>query len=286
MTEKRSSTNPLGPAKFSYSSRLASAILIVITLIFAPSMVAFASCYDSETNQDLARPIIGYNAKLTHICETQEAASYLVEAMRTSNRLQKEKAKAVCDKKSEFGEVTHNYGGYWYPDKTNSRRRYVEAVAIKDDLFGKQIYGVASGCGESLTQEEKLEQAFIDAEREAKALEKIRNQSEAELTVLERLAAEKAMVSVLDAMTTRITRSWVRPPNARTGLEAYFRLALSTNGEIEDVRIVRSSGDKVFDKSALAAAKRAAPFKETLQFSPRVFEEKFRTLTVLFRPDM
>ena len=280
MTNERSSINLTSAARTSNVDRLVGEILVVLTFVFAPSAV-FAGCYDRETNQDLVRPTIGAKAKLIHICETQEAASYLVEAMRTNNQLQKEKAKAVCDKKSEFGEVTHNYGGYWYPENTNNRRRYVESVAIKDDLFGKQIYGVASGCGEPLTAKELLGDAYQQAEAEARKLQ----DSEAERALLDALASQKAAENVLDAMTTRITRAWRRPVAFKGGLEVYLRMSLASNGELVDVRVVKTSGDVLFDRSALTAVQRAAPFDEVKQFDAATFEEKFRSLTVKFRPE-
>ena len=62
-------------------------------------------------------------------------------------------------------------------------------------------------------------------------------------------------------------------------------MALASNGELVDVRVVRSSGDVLFDRSALTAVKRAAPFNEVDQFDAATFEEKFRSLTVKFRPE-
>jgi len=41
----------------------------------------------------------------------------------------------------------------------------------------------------------------------------------------------------------------------------------------------------LFDQSGLRAVQRAAPFDEVKQFDARTFEEKFRTLTVKFRPE-
>jgi len=102
---------------------------------------------------------------------------------------------------------------------------------------------------------------------------------------LNALASEKAAANVLDAMTTRITRSWRRPVSFQGGLEVYLRMSLASNGELVDVRIVQSSGDVLFDQSGLRAVQRAAPFDEVKQFDARTFEEKFRTLTVKFRPE-
>ena len=134
-------------------------------------------------------------------------------------------------------------------------------------------------------EEKALEEAFKQAEVEARALEELKKKEEAELAVLNALAAERAAANVLDAMTTRITRAWRRPVAFAGGLEVYLRMALASNGELVDVRVVKSSGDVLFDRSALTAVQRAAPFNEVEQFDAATFEEKFRSLTVKFRPE-
>ena len=134
-------------------------------------------------------------------------------------------------------------------------------------------------------KEKALEEAFKQAEAEARALEELKKKEEAELAVLNALASEKAAANVLDAMTTRITRAWRRPVAFKGGLEVYLRMSLASNGELVDVRIVKTSGDVLFDRSALTAVQRAAPFNEVKQFDAATFEEKFRSLTVKFRPE-
>jgi len=134
-------------------------------------------------------------------------------------------------------------------------------------------------------KEKALEEAFKQAEAEARALEELKKKEEAELAVLNALASEKAAANVLDAMTTRITRAWRRPVAFKGGLEVYLRMSLASNGELVDVRVVKTSGDVLFDRSALTAVQRAAPFDEVKQSDAATFEEKFRSLTVKFRPE-
>ena len=134
-------------------------------------------------------------------------------------------------------------------------------------------------------KEKAIEDAFKQAEAEARALEELNKKEEAELALLNALASEKAAANVLDAMTTRITRAWRRPVAFKGGLEVYLKMSLASNGELVDVRVVKTSGDVLFDRSALTAVNRAAPFDEVNQFDAATFEEKFRSLTVKFRPE-
>ena len=133
------------------------------------------------------------------------------------------------------------------------------------------------------SREKELAEAFRRAEGEAKAAD---NQKiGAELAQSNTLASEKATANVLDSMTARITRAWRRPIAFQGGLEAYLRISLQPDGELQDARIVRTSGDTSFDKSVLTAVRRAAPFKEVEDFDLQTFEEKFQSLTVKFRPE-
>ena len=132
----------------------------------------------------------------------------------------------------------------------------------------------------------ELEEAFKRAETEARSLEDLAQQKhEAELALSTALASEKAAANTLDAMTTRITQAWRRPVAFKGGLEVYLCMSLASNGELVDVRIVKTSGDVLFDRSALTAVNRAAPFDEVKRFDAATFEKKFRSLTVKFRPE-
>ena len=136
------------------------------------------------------------------------------------------------------------------------------------------------------SEKKALTEAFEKAEAEARALEdQYQKVQEAELSVLNALAERKVVARTLDNMTSRITTAWRRPVGFKGGLEVYIRISLKTDGEIEDLRVVRTSGDVLFDRSAITAVKRAAPFDEVKQFDKATFEEKFRSLTVKFRPE-
>lgn len=99
------------------------------------------------------------------------------------------------------------------------------------------------------------------------------------------LASERAIEHALRSMTTKITRAWRRPVAFNGGLEVYLQLSLNSDGDLVDVRVVRTSGDTLFDRSALTAVKRAAPFKVIEKFDRLTFNEKFKLLTVKFRPE-
>ncbi|MDP2606523.1 MAG: TonB family protein [Deltaproteobacteria bacterium] len=63
----------------------------------------------------------------------------------------------------------------------------------------------------------------------------------------------------LDQVERRIMAVWKLPPNAN-GFKVVLRMRLERSGHVSDVRVEKSSGDKPFDASAVAAVRRASPF--------------------------
>ncbi|MDG1113999.1 MAG: cell envelope integrity protein TolA [Pseudomonadales bacterium] len=121
----------------------------------------------------------------------------------------------------------------------------------------------------------------------------------------EPLAQDQAMAALMAAVTEEIGRQavtndeqilayigqvqrdivsrWSRPPSARNGMEAVLRVRLVPTGEVVDVGVEQSSGNEAFDRSALLAVERSARFQ--VPSDPKLFENNFRSFTVLFRPE-
>lgn len=221
---------------------------------------------------------------------------------------------ALCLQATDWSSVYINYYGDRWEDYGDLQSRYAkelhhtlggneemmliaqhEAMQAFMDLSGPQVIQRLKACRKKVFNEEfefgelpqatvgrtetkAFEEAFTKAEEEAKALE-------AELAFLNALAIEKSAAKVIDAMTTRITRSWKRPPNYKGGVETLLRISLASNGELIDTTVIGGSGDTLFNRSAIDAVKRAAPFDEVKQFDEETFEDKFRSITVKFRPE-
>ncbi len=82
-----------------------------------------------------------------------------------------------------------------------------------------------------------------------------------------------------------VTEHWSRPPSARNGMRAVIQIRMLPTGELIDATITQSSGDPAFDRSAENAVYRAAPFSELTALPIRVFNENFRTLSLIFQPE-
>ena len=79
-----------------------------------------------------------------------------------------------------------------------------------------------------------------------------------------------------------VVRNWSRPPSANNEMSARIAVELYPNGELISVGIVKSSGNESFDRSALVAVQKAAPFK--LPSEETLYERRFRSFFLLFKP--
>jgi len=142
---------------------------------------------------------------------------------------------------------------------------------------------------EQETQAEEQRQREIEQQRQQQAAEQ-RAQEEFQRALMEEESYQAAMVEqeLVDAVGYEIQRAvelnWSRPPSARRGMQAILRVSLVPTGGLTSVDIVESSGDSAFDRSAMQATQKAAPFDAVTELEPAVFERNFRTFQFRFNP--
>jgi len=263
-----------------------------------------------QCNANRPRPRKGIAVPVTTLCESSNASTYYLKALAEGNQFQIDKVKGkACIDTNQYGRVDQVLETVEFPRPDDKATLYFSSVVFTDDLYGKKMYGLAFGCGEELPEHRnarlraEAERLRAEAERkraeeerlraEAVAIEKLTPKELAELAaekekeqlaLLDAMASEKAADNLVDAMTVRITRAWRQPVAFKGGLETHVQIALASNGKLADVRVVKSSGDILFDNSVLKAVQRAAPFDEIKRFNAATFEKKFRSITVKFRP--
>lgn len=138
-------------------------------------------------------------------------------------------------------------------------------------------------------QAEEQRQREIEQQRQQQAAEQ-RAQEEFQRALMEEESYQAAMVEqeLVDAVGYEIQRAvelnWSRPPSARRGMQAILRVSLVPTGGLTSVDIVESSGDSAFDRSAMQATQKAAPFDAVTELEPAVFERNFRTFQFRFNP--
>lgn len=100
--------------------------------------------------------------------------------------------------------------------------------------------------------------------------------------LIEQSFSDEAM-GYVEGIYSLLVANWSRPPSARNGMSATIRVELFPNGELNTVSLIESSGYEVFDRSALAAVRKARKFKVPSDTS--LFEKQFRSFTLLFKPE-
>lgn len=98
----------------------------------------------------------------------------------------------------------------------------------------------------------------------------------------ERLATSTFTNQYVAAIQQKVSSNWIRPPGAQQGLTALVAVRVTPGGDVLSARIVRGSGDAVFDRSVINAVLKASPLP--FPQDPK-FYEFLREFKLEFRPD-
>lgn len=88
-----------------------------------------------------------------------------------------------------------------------------------------------------------------------------------------------------EMLIERVQQNWSRPPSARRGMEVTLEVNMLPTGVVTGLRIIKSSGDAAFDRSAEQAVRRVDRFTEAMQIPPDIFEKYFRVFRFTFSPE-
>jgi colicin import membrane protein len=139
-----------------------------------------------------------------------------------------------------------------------------------------------------LEQEQRRQRELAEAQRqqESRDRERQRQIEAANAAAAELASSEFEMVQSGMAIIQQAVQSvWSRPPSARNGMRAILQIRMLPTGELIDAAITESSGDPAFDRSAENAVYSAAPFRELQALPSNVFNENFRSLSLIFQPE-
>ena len=132
----------------------------------------------------------------------------------------------------------------------------------------------------------QLKLAKAQRQQESRDREKQRQKEATNAAVAELASSEFEMVQSGMAIIQQAVQSvWSRPPSARNGMRAILQIRMLPTGELIDAVITESSGDPAFDRSAENAVYNAAPFRELQALPSNVFNENFRSLSLIFQPE-
>jgi colicin import membrane protein len=136
--------------------------------------------------------------------------------------------------------------------------------------------------------DDKKRQAAAEAERKRRAEESAQRQKEIQAETARQAAesdrvAQSTAARYQDLIRDRVERSWLRPVGLPGGLQCVLAVRLDPFGEVLEARIVRSSGNPLFDRSAEAAVKKASPLPVPSDVT--IYNRFFREFQFKFNPE-
>jgi colicin import membrane protein len=165
-------------------------------------------------------------------------------------------------------------------EKEAKEKTEAEAKATEEKRKAEELAAKAA---------EEKRKSLEDKERKEKQAEKKKQEQlrlkQAEERKVRAEQSDEAANSYLAMIKDRIERKWNRPPSARNGMACVLRISIVPTGRITDVDVVKSSGSDEFDRSAEQAVRSVEQFKELQGMDPDLFEQDFRELEILFRPE-
>ncbi|MDD5277636.1 MAG: cell envelope integrity protein TolA, partial [Methylovulum sp.] len=126
---------------------------------------------------------------------------------------------------------------------------------------------------------EAAEKAKAEAAAKAKAEAAEKTKAEA---AAKAKAQESELAEAIAAIKRKVNGSWIRPVSDIQGLKCRLKVRLATDGTVIDVDLVTSSGDTMFDNSAINAVNKASPLD--VPKDKELFAKKFRPLIFDFKP--
>ncbi len=136
---------------------------------------------------------------------------------------------------------------------------------------------------------EKKETARIETEKQEKiAQEKRQRANEEKLKIAAAQEAEnakiarKASVDAAALIKRKVTQNWNRPGSVSGNMKCKIKIGLIPSGDVMSAVVVESSGNSLFDDSAVRAVYKASPLP--VPKDPNIFKQ-FRKFTFVFAPN-
>jgi len=214
--------------------------------------------------------------------KAEQAAQQKAEAER------KLKAEQAAKQKAEAEQVAKQKAEAERKRKAETEAKQKAAAEAKRKAEAEAKQKAAAEAKRKAEQAAKEKAAKEKAAKEKAAAEAAR-QREAEQALQAQLAEEQAQARAESALSgyipqiqQKIQRNWLRPGGSAGGLSCLIRVKLIPGGEVVDARVVRSSGDPLFDRSVETAVLKASP----LPLPPDAAMFKyFREIDFNFNPD-
>lgn len=216
--------------------------------------------------------------------KAEEAAKAKAQEQRKVEEAAKEKAEAerkAAEEAREQAEAERKKAEAERQRVEDEKRQAEEAKkqAEKERLEAEQAKKKAEE--EKRKAEEARKKAQAEAERKA-VEQNLQDQLEREQQERDARRVKGVVDQYSLMIQQRVKRYWTRPANNTSGLQCTVRVSLMPGGDVKNVKIVKSSGSAVFDRSAEAAVYKAAPLPQP---SDAQAAAALRDFEFIFKPE-
>ena len=205
------------------------------------------------------------NHDLDGLCEAERKALADQRAAEKKKKSEQKKQKEAEEEKKRKAEEEKKRKA-----EEEKKRKQAEAKKRKEEEARRKAEAEKKRKAEERKRAEKALQAQLAAEQQAR------------LAAQTEQAAGNALSAAAGRIRAAIENNWRRPGTSRQGLKAVIQLRVGRNGDVQNVKIVSSSGDPFFDQSAEVAVKKASPLP--IPTEPKYYEY-IKEFNIEFNPD-
>ena len=169
------------------------------------------------------------------------------------------------------------------------KRQAEQALKQKAEAERKRQAEEAAKKKAAAEKQRQAEQAAKEKAAKEKAAAEAAAKREAEQALQAQLAeehaqarAESALSQYIPYIQEKIQRNWLRPAGTPAGMSCLILVKLIPGGEVVSAKVVRSSGNLLFDRSVETAVLKASPLP--LPDDATMFKY-FREINFNFKPD-
>ncbi|WP_019950286.1 cell envelope integrity protein TolA [Kushneria aurantia] len=232
----------------------------------------------AEQQQEAARQRQIEEAQRQAEAEAQRQAE--AEAQRKAEAEAQRQAEAEAQRKAEAEAQRQAEAEAQRQAEAEAQRKAEAEAKRKAEAEAKRKAEAEAKRKAEAEAQRKAAQAAAAASRDALG-DEITNEAE---SIANARQAEQAANGFMNLVRRAVEQNWTRPPNAGQGLVTTVRVQLLPTGELVNATVTGSSGDTAFDRSAIQAVERAAPFTEMSEL-PAAARQQFRSFNLRFNPE-
>jgi len=162
------------------------------------------------------------------------------------------------------------------------KKKAAEAAKKKAEAEAAKKKAAAEAAKKKAAQEAARKSA---EDKKAQALaELLAENTEYQQTMAESVGSQVAG-NLDDLLIKLVSEQWQRPPSARNGMSVEVLIEMLPDGTITNASVTRSSGDRPFDNSAVAAVRNVGRIQEMQQLDRATFDAMYRQRRVIFKPE-